>query len=175
MIKICVVSSVLALASALSFGADEPDVFAGAEVTVFAKRVNGINAQVTGCFTGDENFNPKTVFFAGDTVCWYADGIVTPKGTGPVSQNLSVDVTTPRRSLNFFGTLEICNTSVQGSCNDEPDFTTWTVGLCVGPIPPFVDRLLQRVGPVPFSSVVTGSGYESFVHPIGGTSVSPLP
>jgi hypothetical protein len=174
--NVCGVAVLLAVSSLPLNGAEgEPDVFANAEAVSFAVRSGDFGPQALESFVGDENVTPQTVFFAGDTVCWWTTGIVTPKGTGAVDQHIDVEVTTPRRTRQFSADFEICNTNTEGQCDDVPDFTTWTLGICVGPLPPFIDRLLQRTGPVPFDSVITGTGYESFVHSLTGHSVAPLP
>jgi hypothetical protein len=172
--KMILVAAIAVFAVPLTTFAQEiPDIFDG-QARAVARRSN-ISPQISGSFVGDENAVPKSVFHAGETVCWWSTGIVTPKGTGPVQQNLHVEATTPRRTRTFDAEFTICNTSQQGVCDDAPTFTTWTLGICFGPLPPFIDRILQRTGPVPFDSVISGSGYESWSHTVRGSTVEPLP
>jgi hypothetical protein len=160
----------------------EPDVFAGAPVSFVAtpshnKGVTNASSGVT-CYTGDTTQNPQTVFYPGQTICWWSDGIITPQGTGPVTENISVVVSygPKNKQKTFNGSFTICNTSDPSTCDDIPEYTSWNLGICFGPLPTkFLNAILKHTGPIPFSSAITGSGFEAFTGSLTGNSLAPLP
>jgi hypothetical protein len=181
MIKIWIASALMVAAGCLVLSAaddDEPDIFANGTVFLGATMSNKAHPQdsAVNCYTGDQSETPQLVFYPGQTICWWSAGIVTPQGTGPVIENITVAASTPKRTKNFSGSFTICNTSNPNTCDDIPQYTTWTLGVCFGPLPTsFLNKLLLKHGPVPFSSVVTGSGYQSYSVPLSGNSVAPFP
>ena len=177
--KMWIIGALMAAAGCLVLTAadDEPDIFANGSVFITAVPSNHAQPQgaAIGCYTGDAYQTPQLVFYPGQTICWWSTGIVTPKGTGPVTENITVAATTPSKTRNFSASFTICNTSNQSTCDDIPQYTTWNLGVCFGPLPTTVlNKVLLKRGPVPFDSTITGSGYLSYSTSITGSSVAPL-
>jgi hypothetical protein len=166
---------------------EQPDIFDG--LTPLSLAVphpsSGAAANFSGCFTGDLNQNPQTIFYPGQPVVWWCTGIVTPQGTGPVSQTEASLVTTvPIKtgaktfSHTFSSTFTICNTSAPPStpqvCDDGPLYTTWSLGVYVN-LPKILNFVLFFTGPISFNSDITGSGYETYSASLSGNSVAITP
>ena len=172
-------TAAIALAAAGSLilvGAVEPDIFADGKVTFKAVPSHGAGpAAAISCFTGDQYYHPQMVFYPGNTICWWSQTFVVPKGIGPVQESITVVATTPKRSTTFTGSFTICNTSNPSTCDDIPSSTSWALGICSGQLPTNLNKILQRTGPVPFDSAISGTGYVSYSANLTGNSVAPLP
>jgi hypothetical protein len=93
-----------------------------------------------------------------------------------VSSNLTRSTKTFQRLTTFNGSFTICNTSDPSTCDDIPEYTSWNLGICFGPLPTkFLNAILKHTGPIPFSSAITGSGFEAFTGSLTGNSLAPLP
>lgn len=165
---------------ALADDGTDPDIFNGRSVSFVAiprhnqgAKPNGVSG--VSCYTGDTSENPQTVFYPGQTICWWSDGIVTPQGTGPVTQTITVVVTTPKKQRTFTESFTICNTSDQSTCDDIPEYTVWDLGVCFGPLPSVLNKILTKTGPIPFDSAITGSGYQAFTASLTGNTVAATP
>jgi hypothetical protein len=192
--KILVSAAVVAAAGCLLVAvaqeADEPDIFEGLTASPLVRAIpSSRHAQgISGCFTGNESDPPvaQTVFYPGQPVVWWCTGIITPQGTGPVSQTQSIVASTvPLKSggksfsKTFSATFTICNTSQPPSqppvCDDEPTYTSWSLGVYVNLPNKILNALLTFTGPISFNSAITGSGYESYSANLTGNSVAPTP
>jgi hypothetical protein len=182
-----IVAAAGCLLVAVAQEADEPDIFDGLTALPLAVAApSSIRAQgIGGCFTGDLNQNPQTVFYPGQPVVWWCTGIVTPQGTGPVQQTQSILASTvPIKTggkgfhKTFSYTFTICNTSAPPTqppvCDDMPDYTTWSLGVYVN-LPKILNPLLHFTGPISFNSAITGTGYESYSANLTGNSVAQTP
>jgi hypothetical protein len=154
---------------------DDPDIFdAPFSMVAVPFHGNSVTQSITS-FTSDKSQNPQTVFHPGEFVAWTSEFFVVPKGAGSQTEHISVQATTPRRTRTLGADFSICNTSNPNVCDDIPDFTEWSLTIFLkNPIPQFFNKLLLRTGPIPFSSVVTGTGYEGFVANLDGNSVAAL-
>ena len=180
LISAAAVAAAGCLAVALADQGIDPDIFGGRSVSFVARpdHNQGVKQNLQGgvtCYTGDTSADPQTVFYPGQTVCWWSDGIVTPQGTGPVTESISVVVTTPHKQRTLTGSFTICNTSDPNTCDDIPTSTTWNLGICFGPLPSGLNKILSRTGPIPFDSAITGSGYQAFTASLTGNTVAPTP
>jgi hypothetical protein len=167
---------------------DELDIFDGLTASPLAIPTPSsvVRAQqISGCFTGDADQNPITVYYPGEPVIWWCTGIVTPQGTGPVQQTQSilastVPVKTGGKSFSdtFSYTFTICNTSQPPSqppvCDDVPSYTTWALGVSVN-LPKILNFVLFFTGPIGFNSAITGSGYDSYSANLTDNSVAMTP
>lgn len=187
LVNAAIVAAAGCLVVAVAQEADEPDIFDGLTASSLAVPTpSSIRAQsISGCFVGDQNQNPQTVFYPGQPVVWWCTGIVTPQGTGPVQQTQSiVAATVPIKtggkgfSKTFTYTFTICNTSQPPSqppvCDDVPAYTTWSLGVYIN-LPKILNVLLHFTGPISFNSAITGSGYESYSANLTGNSVAQTP
>lgn len=158
---------------------DDTDIFADATISLLAIPTHGhIRAQLGSItsFTSDRLENPQTIFFPGDFIAWTSEFFVVPQGAGLQTESINLQVTTPHKTRTFNASFNICNTSDPNTCDDIPDETSWALVVYLNrPVPQFLNNFLLRHGPIPFSSVVTGSGYQGFVATLTGNSVAPLP